>query len=69
MAKIAIPEASIRWLMGRVHVGMSDADITAYITRRCSKATPSQLRACVKYALKCHKENRALYSRVTSGRV
>jgi hypothetical protein len=67
MAKVEIPEASIRWLIGRVHVGTSDAEIEADMIRRCSTATPQQKRACIKYALKCHRENQALYDHVMSG--
>lgn len=67
MAKVKIPEASIRWLIGRVHVGTSDAEIEADMLRRCAKATTAQQKACVKYALKCHRENQALYGYVMSG--
>ena len=62
-----IPKQSIKWLVGRVHVGTPDAEVEADIRRRCSKATPAQLKACIKFALKCHHDNRGLYNFVTGG--
>ena len=69
MAKFQVPEGSIRWLLGRVHVSTPDSEVEADIRRRCSKttATEAQRKACVKYALKCHRENQALYCRVIYG--
>jgi len=69
MARIEIPKQSLRWLVGRLHVGTPDSEVEADIRRRCSTATEAQRNACVKYALKCHAENRNLYSRVVSGRI
>src|ERR1035437_2697638 len=69
MAKFQVPEASIRFLLGRMHVSTSDADVEKDIRRRlvASQTTPAQRNACVKYALKCHRENQALYCRVIYG--
>ena len=67
MAKFQVPEGSIRWLLGRVHVSTPDAEVEADIRLTCSKATEAQRKACVKYALKCHRENQALYCRVIYG--
>ena len=69
MAKFQVPEGSIRWLLGRVHISTPDAEVEADIRRRCSKATEAQRKAIVKYALKCHHENQGLYNRVVSGRL
>ena len=63
-----VPQGSIRWLMGRVHVGTPDAEVEADMRRRCAKATKEQTAACVAFALACHKENRELYAAVVSGR-
>lgn len=66
-----VPQQSIRWLMGRVHVGTSDAEVEADIRRRFAKnvgMTEKQVAACVAYALDCHRENQWLYSAVMSGR-
>ena len=63
MAKFQVPQASIRWLVGRVHVSTPDAVVEADIRCRCSKATEAQRNACVKHALKCHRDNQALFNR------
>jgi|HubBroStandDraft_1064217.scaffolds.fasta_scaffold34755_1 hypothetical protein len=68
-----VPQQSIRWLMGRVHVGTSDADIEADMRRRFAKAvangmTEEQLAECIAYALACHRENQGLYNAVMTGR-
>lgn len=67
--KFQVPEGSIRWLLGRVHVSTPDSEVEADIRRRlCSpQVTEIQRKACVKYALKCHRENQALYCRVIYG--
>jgi hypothetical protein len=67
MAKFQVPQGQIRWLLGRVHVSTSDDDVAKDIAARCSKATPAQRSACVKYALKCHHENQGLYNHVMGG--
>ena len=69
MAKFQVPQASIRWLLGRVHVGTPDTEVEADIRRRCTVCTEAQRKAIVKYALKCHHENQGLYNRVVSGRL
>jgi hypothetical protein len=67
--KFQVPQGSIRWLVARAHVSTSDADVEKDIRRRlvASQTTPAQRNACVKYALKCHRENQALYCRVIYG--
>jgi hypothetical protein len=73
MAKFQVPQGSIRWLLGRVHVSTSDAEVEADIRRRLPSKltapliTEAQRKACVKYALKCHRENQALYCHVVYG--
>jgi len=64
-----VPQQSIRWLMGRVHVGTPDAEVEADMRKRCSKATEEQAAACVEFALACHHENQGLYRSVMSGRL
>jgi hypothetical protein len=65
-----VPQGPIRWLMGRVHVGTPDVEIEADIRRRMVKNNPTeeQMRACVDYALACHRENQGLYHTVMTGK-
>jgi hypothetical protein len=69
MAKFQVPEASIRFLLGRMHVSTPDAEVEKDMRRRLisSQTTPAQRNACVKFALKCHRENQASYCRVIYG--
>jgi len=62
-SKFQVPKQSISWLLGRVHVSTPDSEVEADIRRRCSALTPAQRNACVKYALKCHRDNQALFNR------
>lgn len=64
-----VPQGSIRWLMGRVHVGTPDAEVEADIRKRLPDATEEQKVECVKYALACHRENQDLYHAVMTGRL
>jgi|HubBroStandDraft_3_1064219.scaffolds.fasta_scaffold87594_6 hypothetical protein len=70
MAKVPkyVPQQSIRFLLGRIHVGTPDAEIAAEITRRLPQATPRQLKACIGYAMRVHRENQGLYNYVMGGR-
>lgn len=66
-----VPQGSINWLMGRVHVSTPDSEIAADITGRLKgnkNATPEMIADCVEYALHCHRENQALYQSVVTGR-
>lgn len=64
-----VPQASIRWLMGRVHVGTPDSEVEADMRKRCAKGngTEEQIAACVAFAIACHRENQRLYDAVTTG--
>lgn len=67
-----VPKGSIHWLMGRIHVGTSDAEIESDIRTRLSKnqnCTEDMMVECVKYAIACHRENQSLYHAVVSGRL
>ena len=66
MAKFQVPQASIRWLLGNVHVSTPDSEVEADMRSRLKTVTEAQRNACVKYALKCHHENQGLYSPVTT---
>lgn len=60
-----VPRADISWLMGRVHVGTTDAEITADIHKRCDGKpgyTDSIIRQSIAYALECHRRNRKLFT-------
>ena len=66
-----VPAFSIDWLLGRVHVGTSDADIESDFRRRLAgsdTAHPKQLADdVIRYALWRHAENRAEYGYVMGG--
>jgi len=64
---LAVPKGAISFIVGRLHVGTSDAEVEANITKRTAKLTPAQQRKCVAYALKCHHENQGLYDLVMRG--
>lgn len=60
-----VPRGDISWLMGRVHVGTTCAEIEADIRKRCTAPgyTESLIKQSVAYALECHRRNRDLYAR------
>jgi len=64
---LAVPKGAISFIVGRLHVRTSDAEVEANITKRTAKLTPAQQRKCVAYALKCHRENQGLYDFVMRG--
>ncbi len=68
---LALPEASIRWYVGKYHVSTPDTDIRQAIRGLCvtSVWTEKDIIRAENYAVKCHKENRDLYTRVMSGRL
>lgn len=60
------PTRAIRWLLGKIHVGTSDAEIEAEIRRRANPATDARwteefTAEAVRFALWEAEENRALY--------
>jgi hypothetical protein len=58
-----VPRADISWLMGRVHVGTTAAEIEADIRKRCNAPgyTASLIKQSVAYALECHRRNGDLF--------
>ena len=67
-----IPVGSTRWLVNRLHVSTSDAEIEADMRRRVADRpdwTPELVAQLVACALECHRENQRLYSDVVSGRI
>ena len=72
-----VPKQSIEWIVARLHVGTSDAEVAADIRRRFERTLPPmrpirssmerKIEACITYALKCHHDNGALYTRVMRG--
>lgn len=63
------PKAEIFWIVGRIHVGTPDNEIIDNFRARCKRAgaSPQLTSAVIRYALKCHRDNQALYARVTRG--
>jgi hypothetical protein len=60
------PTRAIRWLLGNIHVGTSDAEIEAEVRRRANPATDARwteefTAEAVRFALWEAEENRALY--------
>jgi len=68
--------ASVRWLMGGMHVTAPDSYIESMVRNRianaCRKGATCSSRsadALVRYAIRAHRENVDLYRRVMSGRI
>ncbi len=64
-----VPAGSIRWLVARHRVSLADAEVELAMAYRCSGKEWSEklcLQACA-YALKCHRDNQGLYTRVMLG--
>lgn len=67
-----VPRYDVNWLMGRVHVSLSDTQVEADIRRRCRNVdgmTEALIKATVRYALIVHHRNQDLYHRVMTGRL
>jgi hypothetical protein len=68
-----VPRYAISWLINRVHVGVTDAEIEKSIRERiarsedAAKFTSSLINQSVRYALECHHRNRDLYNSVNRG--
>lgn len=62
---------AVRWLTGRMHVGIPDRDVYAEFRARARKAgaSPRLARLNARYAVEMHREDRGLYARVMSGRL
>ncbi len=68
---MSIPKQTIDFIVGRMYIGTSDADVKADIERRCVSApgwNKYLVKEAVEYAIKSHRKNQALYERVMSGR-
>ena len=62
---------AVRWLTGRIHVGVPDAEVYAEFRARARKAgaSPRLARLNARYAVEQHRGDRDLYGRVMSGRL
>lgn len=72
MAKFALTGADkrvVRWIVDRLHVGISNRAVCREMRRRLSSHPGSERVVAYRYALKCHLENRQLYHDVMTGRV
>jgi len=64
-----IARSQIEMIVGNMHVGASDEEVAAEIEKR-SEGWPQGARSlALKYAIKCHRRNRGLYSDVMGGRI
>ena len=58
----------VSWLVGRLHVSLSDREVLHEIRGRLKPGTPRETRrAMYREALKCHHENREMYRSVMRG--
>jgi len=64
-----VPTGQISWLLGRVHVGESGLSVARDIWRRSATWPRSARRAAVRYAIRQHEQNRALYRAIVTGRL
>jgi hypothetical protein len=64
----ALPEAEIRFIVDRFHVGTPDAEVEADIRRRTASWPPASQEEAVEYAIKRHHANQDLYRGVMRGR-
>lgn len=64
-----IPLGQIRWLVDRLHVGMTDTEVTTEMSRRmtASEWTESRKNEVINYAIQYHNENKKLYRDVVRG--
>jgi hypothetical protein len=75
-----VPYAHIRWLVGALHVGDSDAEVSGEIESRLRRMrlrglkrvkvrglSESSIREGVRYALAVHEDNRKIYRQVMRG--
>ena len=67
-----VPRTGLRFLVDRLHVGVSDQEIADDITRRVAGKpgfTPAIVRQSIAFAIECHHRNQGLFTRVMSGRL
>lgn len=68
-----IPTTELLYILGWVHAGTSDEEVTAIIEERIDRVaahyTPAQREQTIAAALWLHHENRAEYTAVMSGRI
>jgi len=61
---------TLAWVVGRMHVGTSDAEVRAEIRRRLRPEVPTRERQrIVDAAVRIHRRNRRLYVAVMGGRL
>lgn len=66
----AVPSQQIEWIVARMHVSDTDAEVRNAIADRAAenpKWTKRLIEAAQDYAVYCHRKNRALYTFVTTG--
>ena len=62
-------EAMVRMIVGRMHVGDSDDEVKAYVVSRLKKgAAPKLVKQAERCAVKLHRVNQKMYSKVMRGR-
>jgi hypothetical protein len=67
----SVPAKQVDWIVGRMRVDASDAEVVREFRARCARSSASEelTGAVVNYALQAHHHNQELYERVTGRRV
>lgn len=64
-----VPKSQIDFLVGRMHVGSSDADVAADIGKRVKSQPEHFQKLIIAYAIKSHHKNIKTYNDVMGGRI
>lgn len=64
-----IPMGQIQWIVSRMHVSTTEAEIETEMRRRMptSRFSASQIDEGIRHAMQCHRENVTLYHNVQQG--
>ncbi len=62
-----VPAHEIEWVMGRVHVGLSDVEVHKLILPRCRTWPRHLADQAATFAVKCHRDNQVLFTHVNGG--
>lgn len=67
--KFTVPKYFLEMLVGSMSVTATDEDVRGRVTVRMARGpfTPTQVEACVRYALRVHRNNRKIYRYATMG--
>lgn len=71
MSTPVVPYGQIRWFVDRMHVSMTSQEVADEMQSRMTSSdwTDERKQEAITYAIKCHEQNRGLYSDVMSGSI